>query len=284
MDSVVRTQQHAQADADYVQSAAEAIATLLNGQPAISRAEAIGRFQAANDIIWSAELYQRICAALDKLCDTGIRLRRDLSDPLTQAFTAVGWSVRFKRNMEIQAEGEPAEYFYQVEAGAVRTYKLLDDGRRQVVTFHLPGDVIELEASPDYRLSAAAVASSALRVARRSAIIAMAQRSPGLATEIWRRTASHLKLVQDQLLALGRKKADERLASFLLQMADRSMSDPVVELPMSSAGHCRLSRPHRRNGRPQLHPAGEHLHHSQARPAPRSNLQSLCAAGPAWLI
>ena len=39
MDSLARTQQHAEADADYVQSTAEAIATLLNGQPAISRAE-----------------------------------------------------------------------------------------------------------------------------------------------------------------------------------------------------------------------------------------------------
>jgi hypothetical protein len=42
---------------------------------------------------------------------------------------------------EIYGESEPAEYVYQVVRGAVRTYKLLNDGRRQIGAFHLPGDV-----------------------------------------------------------------------------------------------------------------------------------------------
>jgi CRP/FNR family nitrogen fixation transcriptional regulator len=161
-----------------------------------------------------------------------IRLPRTSSDPLTQAFKEAGWLVRFRRDVEIQAEGEPGEYFYQVETGAVRTYKLLSDGRRQIIAFNLPGDVIELEAGRGYRLSAAAAATSLITVAKRSAIVAMAQRSPDLATEIWRRIASDLQFAQEQLLALGRKNADERVASFLLHMSDRSASRPMIELPM----------------------------------------------------
>jgi CRP/FNR family nitrogen fixation transcriptional regulator len=154
-------------------------------------------------------------------------------DPLAQAFRATGWSVHFNRDNEIQAEGEPAEYFYQIETGAARSYKLTDDGRRQIIAFHLAGDVIELGAGRRHSFSAAATATCVIRVAKRTAIIAMARSSAVLASEIWRRTASDLQFAHEHLLALGRKNAEERMASFLLEMADRSSSSLLVELPMT---------------------------------------------------
>jgi len=63
-------------------------------------------------------------------------------NPLAQAFAVAGWPVRFKRDSEIQGEGELAEYFYQIETGAARSYKLTGDGRRQILAFHLAGDVL----------------------------------------------------------------------------------------------------------------------------------------------
>ena len=51
-------------------------------------------------------------------------------DALSEAFRLIGAAVRFERNTEIHGEDEPAEYFYQVESGAVRTYRLRSDGRR----------------------------------------------------------------------------------------------------------------------------------------------------------
>src|SRR5579863_5151075 len=83
----------------------------------------------------------------------------DRSDALTEAFKSVGRPIRFERNTEIQADGEPADYFYQIVTGAARTYKILDDGRRMISAFHLPGDVIELEASANHRFSAEAIAT-----------------------------------------------------------------------------------------------------------------------------
>ena len=50
----------------------------------------------------------------------------------------------YRKDEEIYGEGEPAEYVYQVIRGAVRTYKLLNDGRRQIGAFHLPDDVFEI--------------------------------------------------------------------------------------------------------------------------------------------
>ncbi|MHC2658762.1 hypothetical protein ACVMHY_011341 [Bradyrhizobium barranii subsp. barranii] len=53
----------------------------------------------------------------------------------------VATEFSYRKDEEIYGEDEPAEYVYQVVTGAVRSYKLLSDGRRQIGAFHLPGDV-----------------------------------------------------------------------------------------------------------------------------------------------
>jgi CRP/FNR family nitrogen fixation transcriptional regulator len=158
---------------------------------------------------------------------------RERKDPLAEAFRLVGAPMRFDRDCEIYGEDEPVEYFYQVVSGAVRTYKLLSDGRRQIGAFHLPGDMFGLEAGSMHRFSAEAVAQSTIRVAGRSAINGMAARDVDLARELWALTAEKLQHAEDHMLLLGRKTAEERLASFLLEMAKRANNGSVVELPMS---------------------------------------------------
>ena len=155
------------------------------------------------------------------------------SDALSEAFKMLGAVVQFKQNTEIYSEEEPTDYFYQVVSGAARTYKLLEDGRRQIGAFHLPGDVFGLEAGANHHFSAEAVADSSIRIAKRSAVIALAARDHDLATEIWTRTANNLERAQDHMLLLGRKNAEERVASFLLQMAERASAASTIELPMS---------------------------------------------------
>jgi CRP-like cAMP-binding protein len=68
--------------------------------------------------------------------------------------------VSYRKDKEIYGEGERSEYVYQVIRGAVRTYKLLDDGRRQIGAFHLPGDVFGLDAGSTHRLTAEAIADT----------------------------------------------------------------------------------------------------------------------------
>ena len=69
----------------------------------------------------------------------------------------------YKKREEIYGEGEPAEYVYQILSGAVRSYKLLSDGRRQIGAFYLPGDVIGLETGPSHRMTAEAIADTTVR-------------------------------------------------------------------------------------------------------------------------
>jgi len=152
---------------------------------------------------------------------------------LASAFQLHGAPIRFARNTEVYGESEPAEYFYQVVTGAVRTYKVLQDGRRQIGAFYLPGDVFGLEAGEAHAFSAEAVGDSIVRVARRSAIVALAARDGDLAADLWNHTAGGFRLAQEHMLLLGRKSAEERVVSFLLDMARRESAIEVVELPMS---------------------------------------------------
>ena len=152
---------------------------------------------------------------------------------LGSAFELHGAPVRFARNTEVYGESEQAEYFYQVVSGAVRTYKVMQDGRRQIGAFYLPGDVFGLEAGKDHAFSAEAVVDSVVRVARRATIVAHAARDGDLAADLWTHTAGGFRLAQEHMLLLGRKNAEERVVSFLLDMARRESAIEVVELPMS---------------------------------------------------
>ena len=57
----------------------------------------------------------------------------------------MGAMMAYPRNSEIFGENEPADYLYKVLSGSVRTYKILNDGRRQIGGFYLPGDIFGLE-------------------------------------------------------------------------------------------------------------------------------------------
>jgi CRP/FNR family nitrogen fixation transcriptional regulator len=64
---------------------------------------------------------------------------------------------KYRRGAEIFGEAEPADYVYQVAEGAVRSYKLLSDGRRQIGAFHLVGDIFGLENGSAHRFTALAI-------------------------------------------------------------------------------------------------------------------------------
>ena len=144
----------------------------------------------------------------------------------------MGATIYFDQNSEIYGENEPADYVYKVLSGTVRTYKVLNDGRRQVGAFYLPGDVFGLEIGDEHTFSAEAITDSSILVVKRSAVIAQAARDNGVARELWAATARELRRTQDHLLLLI-KNAQERVAAFLLEMADRSQAGGAIELPMS---------------------------------------------------
>jgi len=151
--------------------------------------------------------------------------------PCEGPFGMIGAPMR-ARNAEIFGEDEPAEYLYQVISGTVRTYRMLDDGRRQISAFYLPGDVFGFEAGDAHHSTAEAISEVHILVVKRSSVLARAEHEKSLAKQLWMLTVRELQRVQQHSLVLI-KNAEERVAGFLLEMAGRNASQAAVELPMS---------------------------------------------------
>ena len=144
-----------------------------------------------------------------------------------------GVQMALRKGEELFAEGDEAEFFYQVLSGAIRSYKLLSDGRRQIDAFHLRGDIFGLEAGGEHRFSAEAVGDVTVIAHRRSRLGSLIQDDPAFRDRIMSATLRSLERAQDHMMLLGRKTAQEKLATFLLDMAHRvSQDDEHFELPM----------------------------------------------------
>jgi CRP/FNR family transcriptional regulator, nitrogen fixation regulation protein len=157
----------------------------------------------------------------------------------------MGAPIRFARNAEVFGEDEPAEYLYQVVSGAVRTYRMLDDGRRQVIAFYLPGDVFGFEAGDVHLASAESIGESQVLVVKRSSVMARAERERDLSQQLWTLTVRELQRVQQHSLVLI-KNAEERVAGFLLERRCDRAADVAP-------GHRGLSGTDHRDGVPDLH-------------------------------
>ena len=148
------------------------------------------------------------------------------------ALELMGAPMSFPRNVEIYGEQEPADYLYKVISGAARTYKVLIDGRRQIGAFYLAGDVFGVEIGDEHTFSAEAVTDARILVLKRSAMAALAAHDHEVARQLWMLTGRELQRAQNHILLLI-KTASERVASFVLEMAERIESSGEVEMPMS---------------------------------------------------
>lgn len=163
--------------------------------------------------------------------------RRPVSDAIAlgPGLVLQGTRMRHRRNEEIFGQGERAEYVYRVVSGAVRTIRFGSDGRRQILAFHLPGDVFGLEAGANHTLSAEAVADAEVSVIRRSLVETAATESTVAAQALLALMQRELHNAQEHALVLGRKGAGERVAAFLLQLTDRVSARSEIDLPMPRA-------------------------------------------------
>src|SRR5205814_5198829 len=97
----------------------------------------------------------------------------------------VATEFTYRKDEVIYGEDERAEYVYQIIRGAVRTYKLLSDGRRQIGAFHLPGDVFGLESGTTHRLAAEAIIDTTVRLVRRRRLEQAAETDVQVARKLW---------------------------------------------------------------------------------------------------
>jgi CRP/FNR family transcriptional regulator, anaerobic regulatory protein len=137
----------------------------------------------------------------------------------------------------ISYQGDPAEYLFNVTEGAIKIYKLLADGRRQITGFLFRGDFLGLAVSDRYTYSAEAITSASLCRFPREKLEKLIEQYPKLERRLLQTASNELAAAQDQMLLLGRKTAEERMATFILNLSDRAIrrsgsTGDVVALPM----------------------------------------------------
>ncbi len=158
----------------------------------------------------------------------------DMNEGCLAALKAIGTISRFGRNETIFAEGDPANYSFKIMSGAVRLYKLLPDGRRQIAEFRLAGDFFGMEATSEYALTAEALCDAVVVRYARNRLDRLEDEQATLRRDLLNLLRRDLTAAQTHLIMLGRQTAKERIASFLVQLAERQnvVDNGSVEVPM----------------------------------------------------
>ncbi len=133
--------------------------------------------------------------------------------------------------------GDLARFVYTVTSGTLRLQRDLADGRRQVIGFAIPGDFIGLSLDETYRFSADALTTASLCRFDRKDFTSLSHVRQSLLERLHLAATHELTIAQDHMVVLGRRKAEERVAAFLLRWRERlgriNGRSATVSLPMS---------------------------------------------------
>lgn len=136
-------------------------------------------------------------------------------------------------------EGDPKDHVYLVEKGTLCLYKTLPDGRRQIVDFAYPGDLIGLGSPGDHVFSAQAITLARLRCMPCGLLHELALHDPEVGMQLYRAMSDQLLAARDLLLTVGQRNATERLGALLFALSrrnERTGADPArIALPMTRA-------------------------------------------------
>jgi CRP/FNR family nitrogen fixation transcriptional regulator len=151
------------------------------------------------------------------------------------ALEELGSIISVRKNAEIWAQGDSVQYSYRIVSGCIRLVKLMEDGRRQISEFLVAGDWFGFGCSALQDVAAEAVAGSVLKRYPRRAVDALASHDISVAQWRFELMSQKFYRAQEHLLTLGRRTAEERIASFLLAMAGRTERDRsgLSPLPMN---------------------------------------------------
>jgi CRP/FNR family transcriptional regulator len=154
-----------------------------------------------------------------------------------KTLNAIQEKVDFEAKETLFLQDEVATSVYNITCGMVRLYKLLPDGRRQIVGFMLPGDFIGLSLSERNGYSADAIDLVHACRFERCDFVSFVDEKPHLLRKLHGAATHELTVAQDHMVLLGRRSAEEKVASFLLTLRDRLVrlgsSAVTIPLPMT---------------------------------------------------
>lgn len=138
------------------------------------------------------------------------------------------------------SEGSHSAHLYTLLSGWAFRYKTLADGRRQILNYMLPGDLVGLQGTiiGEMQHSVEALSSLVLCVFQRDRLSELFRNHPGLGFDITWLAAREERMLDDHLLSLGRRSAVERAAYLIAFLHQRAVSvglrqDAVVHIPIT---------------------------------------------------
>jgi CRP/FNR family transcriptional regulator, anaerobic regulatory protein len=146
---------------------------------------------------------------------------------------ALATRLQLGRRDRLFAAGDPARYVYNLTEGTVSVSRSLADGRRQILGFLLPGDFLGLEAGDTHRCDAEALTETKVCRFERAVFDAFLHDNPEVALRLLRIASSDLAQAARHEVLLGRKTAVERIATFLLDLRDRSGARHLRTQPLA---------------------------------------------------
>lgn len=147
--------------------------------------------------------------------------------------SAKGEVVSARRGDTLVGAGAPAEHCFFVLEGALRVWRPLADGRRQILAFAFPGDWVGVGELREHNASVEAVAPARAERYPLRSLAAAAAADAGAAAALRDLLRAGLEAAQGRILVLGHRNTREKLASFLLEMSDRlAAGGDAVDLPM----------------------------------------------------
>lgn len=120
---------------------------------------------------------------------------------------------------QLITEEEPVETYANVLSGVVKLTRTLQDGRQQIVGLQFAPDFVGRPFEPDSKVGAEAASDVTLCYFSRNALDTMLKEQPELEHRLLRQALGELDEARELMLTLGRKTAEEKLASFLYMIA-----------------------------------------------------------------
>lgn len=134
-------------------------------------------------------------------------------------------------------DGDAARSVFLIADGVARAFRILPDGRRGVVGFLFAGDIVGLGFQERYPCSVEAITLLRVRRTERSRALRRAVADRAMHQKLMAHLGAQMDAVQDQVLLLTLKNAEERVASFILQVARRNGRQLdrlcTIDFPMS---------------------------------------------------
>lgn len=128
-----------------------------------------------------------------------------------------------RRGDHLFESATPFRSLYAIKTGSVKTYTIGPDGTEQVLGFHLPGELVGLDAiqGEQHRCSARVLETATVCEMPFHRLEELASRIPSLQHQLFRLLSKEIGQDTDMLGLLGRSPAEQRLASFLLSLSER---------------------------------------------------------------